>query len=152
MILAALLLQAAAPTVPAPSGEALDLGKRVAASGMLARMIPQIGDKEAGEIIAEHPELTATDQAQLRQMAVSKAVEGRDKLVEAMGTAYARQLSIDDLKAIAAFNESSAAQRLKEVEPEAIQAAVSVMSGFDYKGTVLKDFCARTGKACPAKK
>ena len=149
MILALLILQAAA-AAPAPSAEAVDLGKRVAASGMLARMIPLIGDKEASEIIADHPELTATDQAQLRQLAVTKALEGRDKLVAAMGTAYAAKLSIEDMKAIAAFNESGAAQRLKDVEPQAIQAAVTILSGFDYKGSVVKDFCAKTGKACPA--
>lgn len=148
MILALLLLQAAT----APSAEAVDLGKRVAASGMLARMIPQIGDKEAGEIIADHPELTVTDQAQLRQVAVAKALEGRDKLIAAMGTAYAAKMSIDDLRTIATFNESAAAQHLKDVEPQAIQAAVTVLSGFDYKASVLKDFCAKTGKACPKSK
>ncbi len=146
MILMAILLQAAAP-----GADAVDLGKRVAESGMLARMIPMIAEGEASDMIKGHPELSAPEQQELRAIARATAARGQGRLVDAMGAAYATRLSAADMRAIVAFNDSPAAKRWKATEPDAIKAAIAVLGGIDFKGDVLKQVCDKTGKACAKK-
>ena len=108
-----------------------------------------VAHKEAGEMIADHPELSASERTELLAIAEKRAEAGRARLVEAMGAAYAAELSIEDMRAIAGFNEGPVAARWKAAEPRAIEAAVQALGGIDFKAEVLKAMCAQTGKACP---
>src|SRR6476661_363137 len=104
MVIALLLAAAAAQ----PSPEALQLGKELAAHGTLAALLPMIEAKEVGELVADHPKLSAADQAKLRATADEVFKGGRDRIMTATGTAYAQTLSVDDLKQVLAFYRSPA--------------------------------------------
>lgn len=146
MMLVALMLQAATPPP-----EALDLGKRLAATGTLAALLPAVTAKEREDLVGEHPEWSETDKAALRATADAEARKATDRLNTAIGQSYAARLSVEELRTLVAFNESETARKLREATPMAVLGAVQQLGEFDYKGTVRKAFCAQTGKGCPAK-
>lgn len=105
-MIVALLLMAAAP-----SAEAEALGARLARTGTLAALLPLMEAKETEELVAQHPELSAEDQATLRATAKDVADRGADRLLAAEGKAYAAALSIADLQVLVAAAESEADAR-----------------------------------------
>lgn len=139
-----MLLQAAA----APSPEAVVLGRRLAETGPLASLLPLIAAKETDEMVASNPKLTAAEQAELRRIAAETLAAGSAKVHTAQGEAYARALSIEDLRALVAFNTSAVAVRYRTAQPAAIMAVVSMPGGLDFKRDTMAAFCTRTGKGC----
>jgi hypothetical protein len=142
-MLIALLIAAAAPSV-----EALTLGRQIAESGTLASVLPLIQQKETEELIAAHPELSAEQQAALRATARQVYKSGWEKLMQTEAEAYARQLRVTDLRAIAAFQKSSAGKRYRSSAPDVIGAAMQSVGKLDFKGDVLAAYCKQTGKLC----
>ena len=133
-----------------PSPEALALGRRLAETGTLASLLPVMTAKETEELLGEHPEYEAADKAALWAVAAEQAKLGTERLMAATGRAYAEKLSVADLRALVAFNESDAAQRWQAAMPGVIVAAMTEVGQLDFKGDVRKAFCAKTGKGCPA--
>ena len=142
MILLALLLAA----TPTPEAEAL--GRRLAATGTLAAILPMMIKKDTEELVAAHPELSAPEQADLRATAATVARAGTERLNAAMGHEYASSLSVDDLKALVAYNESPVAKRYRAAIPAATAQAMQAAGKFDFKADVAKAFCAKTKKLC----
>jgi CelD/BcsL family acetyltransferase involved in cellulose biosynthesis len=143
-----ILLMVAALAAAAPSAEAEQLGLRIARTGAMAAMLPLALAKQSGEIVAEHPELSAADQAALRATAETVGRDGIAKMTAALGHAYAQSLSLADMKAIATFNESPAAAAYRKATPLATQAAMRALGPLDYKADVAAAFCRKTGKLC----
>ncbi|MDF7777627.1 DUF2059 domain-containing protein [Sphingomonas sp. AOB5] len=143
--LAALLLLTGATD---PEAEAL--GKRLAEASSLAALLPAVAAKEREEMLAEHPEWTDADKAAFRETADAVAARGMDRLTTAMGKAYATRLSLDDLRALVAFNETPAAKRMRAVAPAVMIETAGALDGMDYKGETRRAFCTRTGKLCEA--
>jgi hypothetical protein len=129
----------------APSPEAEVLGRRLAETGTLAALLPLVVGKETEELVAAHPDL---DPAALRATATETARAGIDKAMTASGKAYASTLSVDDLKALVAFNETAAARRYRTAQPQVIMATMRALTGFDFKKDVMTAYCAKTGKGC----
>lgn len=149
LMLTALLLALAAPTVPSAEAEAL--GVQLARLGSLASVLPVLELKETDELLDSMPELRAGERLKLRMVAHRVAVEGSERLLRAEGRALAERLSIADLKALIDFAESAPAQRMRAAEPAVTIATMEAMRGFVYKEEVMKAFCKETGKACPKK-
>ena len=143
MVILALLLAAAEP-----SAEALALGRQVADSGTLAALLPLMQQKETEELIAAHKELTAAEQEKLRATAASVYEIGRERLMQAEARAYAERLSIDDLRAVAAFQGSEAGKRQRAAMPGVIGDTIQNAGKIDFKADVIAAYCKDTGKLC----
>ncbi len=143
MMIAALLLLAAAPTA-----EAEALGVRLAKSGTLATLMPMMVKKDTDELVAQHTDLTPTEQEQLRATASELGTAGMETLYAAEGKAFAAALPVEDLRALVAHAESGAATRMRAAMPGVIAATMQSAGGIDFKKDVMTAFCARTGKGC----
>ncbi|WCT72834.1 DUF2059 domain-containing protein [Sphingomonas naphthae] len=148
MILTMVMALAAA----APSAEAEALGQRIARTGTLGAMLPQATEAETQQMIAAHPELTDAERATLRETGVEVTESALARLTKALGTAYAQILSVEDMEAIAAFNESPAASAYRKAQPVATASAMKSLGGLDFKGELTAAFCKKTGKLCAAPK
>ena len=135
----------------APNAEAEQLGRRLADGGALATVLPLMSRQETEEMVAAHPELSDVEKTTLRTMAGDVAKKGIDRILAAEGHAYAEALSIDDLRKLVAALDNPAAQHLRAVNKQVIVATMKAAGTIDFKGETLAAFCAKTGKACPAK-
>lgn len=145
-----ILLYALTLLAPDPSPEALALGRRLAETGTLAALLPVMVAKDTEELVSEHPDWSDADKAALRATAAEQAKAGTERVMAATGSAYAERLSVEDLRALVAFNESAAAKRWQAATPGVIVAAMTSVGQFDFKADTRKAFCAKTGKGCPA--
>ena len=142
------ILLSLAAAVAQPSTEALRLGRQVAEGGTLATLLPLMQRKETTELVAAHPELSASEQAQLRAIADRVYRAGRERLMEAEASAYARELSIGELRAIVAFQHSRAGARYRAAMPNVIVGTMQQIGTMDFKADVLAAYCQETGKLC----
>lgn len=134
----------------APSPEAEALGRRLAETGTLATLLPMMVAKETEDLVAAQGGLSAADQAVLRAVAAETAKSGADRVMKAEGDAFAAALSVEDLKALVAFNQSETARRYRAAQPTVIAATMKSMEGMDFKKDVMAAFCRKTGKGCDA--
>lgn len=141
MLILAILAAAVTP-------EELDLGTKLARSGNVASIIPVIEMRQTEQLIETMPHLTKAERDRFRQIAHAVAEKGTDFLFRAEGRAYAERLSLADLKALIAFEESDVARRKRAAEPAVTIATMEAMRGFDFKQEVMKAFCAEAKKAC----
>jgi hypothetical protein len=137
-----------AATAAQPSPEALRLGRELAESGTLATVLPLMAKKETEELVAAHPELSAVEAATLRATANRVFTAGRERLMDSEARALADRLTLADLRAIAAFQRSSAAQHYRAATPEVIATMMESIGTMDFKGDVVKSYCRQTGKLC----
>src|SRR5438105_5383836 len=107
-----------------PSAESERLGRQLAQHGMLASMLPLMKAKETDELVAEDPKLTPAEQAKLRATADVVFNAGYERLMKATGEAYARQLSVSDLRELTRFYSSPVASRYQSVTPAVIVATM----------------------------
>jgi len=131
-----------------PSPEALRLGRELAESGTLATVLPVIEKKETDELVAAHLDLGKADKARLRVVAGEVYRQGYERLMREEARAYARQLSIGDLRAIAAFQRSRAGRRYKAAIPAVVMETMKAVGEMDFKKDVTAAFCRETGKLC----
>lgn len=143
-----LLALALAQAAPSPEAEAL--GRRLAETGTLAAILPMIVAQNREQLVAEHPDWSDADKAALRATADEVARAAIDRLMAATGHAYAARLSVADLRALVAFNESEAAQHWRAATPAAVMEAMARIGDLNFNAETMKAFCARTGKGCPA--
>jgi hypothetical protein len=144
-----LSLALAALLAAAPTPEAEDLGRRLAATGTLETLLPAVTAKETEELIAQHPELSEAERHTLRDTGREIAGAMRDRLAAAFGHEYAASLSLADLRALVAYAESPASRRYRAVVPEVLMRTMAKLGGVDFGGTLRKSFCTKTGKLCP---
>jgi hypothetical protein len=133
----------------APSAEAEALGVRLAQTGTLAALMPVIVAKDLDELVAEHPDWSEADKAGLRATADELAQAGIARLTAAIGHGYAQKLSLEDLRALVAFNEGPVAKRWRDATPGAVMQAMTAVGQMDFKADARKAYCAKTGKGCP---
>jgi formate dehydrogenase maturation protein FdhE len=143
------LLLAAVLATTAPPADALRLGRKLAEQGTLASLLPLMKAKEVDELLAEDRSLSAADQTKLRATADRVFERGYDRLMDAIGTAYAKQLSVKDLRTLTRLYASPAAVRYRQVMPQVILATMQSVGQMDFKGDVRKAFCAETKRLCP---
>jgi hypothetical protein len=133
----------------APSAEAEALGVRLAETGTLAALLPAIAAKEREDLVAAHPELSDAEKTTLRATADEVAKAGTARLSAAIGHGYAARLSIEDLRALVAFNEASAARHWREATPGAVMQAMATVGEMNLAEETRVAFCKKTGKLCP---
>jgi len=143
MVTIALLLAAATP-----SAEALTLGRQIAEHGTLGTLLPMMRQKETEEMVAAHPELNATEQAKLRTTSKRVFEAGRDRIMQSEGRAWAEQLSLPQLRAVATFQGSAAGKHYRAAMPVVIGSTMKSIGQMDFKGDVSTAFCKETGKLC----
>ncbi|MFL6720931.1 MAG: DUF2059 domain-containing protein [Sphingomonas sp.] len=131
-----------------PSVEALKLGRELAGHGTLAALLPMMKAKEVDDLLAAHKELNAADQERLRKIAGEVFDQGRERIFAAEGQAYAKALSVDDLRAILAFYRTPAADRFQAALPQVIGGTVAAMGKMDFKADGTAAYCKQTGKLC----
>jgi len=146
MIWMALMIAAAEP-----SPEALALGKEMAQTGMLATLLPILETETTEKLVAEYPELGDADRQKLRETAHRTYLEGRDRLLDADGRAYAEQLSIEDLRALVEFSRTDAAKHYRAAMPRIAASTMGRAGQMDFKKDVIAAYCKETGQLCPAK-
>jgi hypothetical protein len=146
VILAALLAAAAAAATPSP--EALDLARKVAANGVLATLGPLQTQSELEEMIKDNPDLTEAERTRLRAIGESQAEALIVKVIETQAATMAVELSVEDLRALAAFTGSPAALHQRDAMPKIILATMQALDGIDYADDVKAAFCAETRKLC----
>jgi hypothetical protein len=132
----------------APSAEAEALGVRLAQTGTLAALLPTITAKEREDMVAAHPELSDADKAALRATADELAKAASDRLTAAIGHGYASRLSVEDLRALVAFNESAPAQHWRKATPGAVMEAMQSVGEMHLTEETEAAFCKKTGKLC----
>jgi hypothetical protein len=141
-------LLALALAAAAPSPEAQTLGRQIAEHGTLASLLPLLQQKEAEELIAAHPELSADEQAKLRSTAIRVYETSRERLMAAEGRSWAGQLTVAEMRAILTYQNSTAGKRYRAVTPAVIAATLKSIGQLDFKSDVLAAFCKETGKLC----
>ena len=139
----ALLLAAAQP-----SPEALALGRKLAETGTLASLLPMIQQKETEELVADNPRLSAAEKDRLRATARRVYQTGLNRLMDAEALAYAKRLSIRDLRAAVSFQSSPAGRRARAAMPGVIGDTMKSVGNMDFKGDVRAAYCKETGKLC----
>ncbi len=88
MMAAALMAQAA------PSVDAEQLGRQLAALGTLGALLPLVVAIQTEELVTDQPGLSPAEQAELRRIAAEIAAAGKARAFAAEGHAYAQQLSV----------------------------------------------------------
>jgi hypothetical protein len=143
-----LLIMFAAQAAAPPPAEAELLGRRLAAKSGIATIAPLMIEKDVTELAGEAPDLSPTERARLLAIGRAEGKAGIDRLVAALGHAYAQRLSVADLRVLVAQSESPAATRWRGAEPAAIMATMRALGEIDLKKNVAAAFCRETGKLC----
>jgi hypothetical protein len=147
-IMLALAIAIAVDAAPAISNEAENLGRRLAATSGIATMAPLLIEKDLEELSKEAPILTPAEKRRLLELGHEEGRRGVDRLISALGHAYASRLSVSDLRVLVAQNEGEAAVRRRALEPSAIMETMRVLGQIDLKKNVAAAFCNETGKLC----
>ncbi|MGZ3248536.1 MAG: hypothetical protein ACXWIW_02265 [Croceibacterium sp.] len=145
------LLIAAAAAAAQPSPQALDYARRVAPSGVLVEIARLQTRSEVEGMIKDHPELTEVERNRLRALGQEKAQALVDAAIDSEARAMAAELSLDDLRALAAFATSPAAEHQRAALPKVMASTVGSLGKVDYAGGVRAAFCTETGKLCDKK-
>ena len=143
-----ILAQAAASAI---SPEAQDLGLRLARTSGLAAIAPALVEKDLQELANEDPSLSAEERQRLIDFGRAEARAGLEKIMKAIGSGYARHLSVADLRVLVAHGESPAAARWRTAEPIVIAEAMGALGSMDLKKNVAAAFCREIGKRCDRK-
>jgi hypothetical protein len=141
-----LLAMVLAQTVPSAEAEAL--GVRAAQTGTLAALLPSIAGKERDDLLAAHADWSDADKASLRETADGVARAALDRLTAAIGHGYATRLSVEDLRALVAFNESDAGRHWRAATPGAVMEAIAAVGQLNLGADTRAAFCKKAGKLC----
>jgi hypothetical protein len=140
-----MFLQIAANAAPS---EAQQLGVRLARTSGLAAVAPALIEKDLADLASEDASLTPAERERLLTIGRTEARNGLDKIVQAIGSGYARRLSIEDLRFLVAHGESPAAARWRAAEPMVIAEAMGALGEMDLKKNAAAAFCRDAGKLC----
>ena len=133
---------------PVSEDEGLTIAREIAGHSFLATIGPLQTGAEVEAILADAPDLTEEEQASLRAIGRERADALGKAALEAEAQALATALSVEDLRAIAAFERSPAAANHRAAAPMVMAAVMEELAGVDYKREVKRSFCERTGKLC----
>lgn len=147
----ALLLMLLQASAPAASSEADQLGVRLARTSGLAAIAPALIEKDLAELTREDASLGTEEKERLLGIGRAEAQIGLERVMQAIGSRYARRLSLEDLRVLVAHGESPAAARWRAAEPFVVTEAMSSLGEMDLKRKVAAEFCRTSGKLCSRK-
>ena len=140
------LLLAAASV--APSAEAKALGLRLARTSGIVTIAPLMVQKDLADLAKENPSLSPQERERLFQIGNEEGKSGIERVAAALGAAYAKHLSIEDLRILVQQNESAEAARRRTAEPSVMVEAMTVLGSMDLKTATAARMCKATGKLC----
>ena len=85
-----------------------------------------------------------------QQKASPNAMRSSARLMAVQARIYSEKLTLEQLQALVAFNQSEAAKSYRAAQPDVIAGTMMVMDGVDFKGETMTAFCKKTGKGCVA--
>lgn len=141
------LLLLAAVSV-APSSEADGLGLRLARTDAIVAIAPTMVQKDLGELANEDPSLSPEQRKRLFEIGNDEGKTGIERVVRALGAAYAKHLSVHDLRVLVEQNESPEAARRRAAEPSVLIEAMTALGSMDLKKATAARMCIETGKLC----
>ena len=141
-----LLLLAAAST--APASEAEELGLRLARTSGIVTIAPMLIQKDLADLAAEEPSLSPEQRRRLFEIGNEEGKAGIERLVGVLGAAYAKRLSVQDLRILVEQNESVEAARRRAAEPSVMIEAITALGSMDLKKATAARMCKDSGKLC----
>lgn len=135
-----------------PDAAAAD-ARAIAETGALVTVGDLATARETQDTLAAHPEWTAAERASFKTAADETAAALRERAIAAVSAAYLAALTPAQLRDIAAFTRSPAAQAQKAAQPRVMAETMKALAAggsIDFMGDVRKAMCARTGKLCEA--
>ncbi|HTU11173.1 MAG TPA: DUF2059 domain-containing protein [Allosphingosinicella sp.] len=150
---AALLVAAPAAAQPAVTTAPIDaaqaaLGRRLAEAGELNALLGAVGTAEVAQIAASTPDLSDAERTRLREVGMATLQAGRARITAALGDAYARHFSRDQLTEILAFVESTTGRAYAGALLQVLPQVVGAIQGVDLGRDIRAAFCRETGKLC----
>ncbi|WP_188656909.1 hypothetical protein [Sphingomonas metalli] len=139
-----LLVQAA----PSPPAEALPLARELAEAGTLATLLPMLIGKDLDDLAKERPGFTPEQQRQLRATGEAIAARRRGQVIDALATAYARRLSVADLRTLVAASRTPAARAKRAADVPVTMEAMATLGSIDLKKETAAQFCRDTRLFC----
>lgn len=130
-----------------PSSEAQDLGVRLARTSGIVTIAPLMVQKDLADLIKEEP-LSPEQHKRLFEIGKQEGETGIGRVVSALGAAYAKRLSVHDLRILVEQNESAEAIRRREAEPSVLIEAMTTLGSLDLKKATAARMCKETGKLC----
>ena len=143
-----LILLALAAASSSPTEEAKALGLRLARTSGIVTIAPMLVKKDLTEIAESNPTLSSIERKRLMQIGAEEGKAGTERIAAALGAAYARHLSVRDLKVLVDQNESPEAVRRRAAEPTAMIEAMAALGSMDFKKTTAARMCQETKKLC----
>ena len=132
----------------APSSEAEALGLRLARTNGLVAIAPMMVEKDVADLAKEDPSLSPEQRKRLFAIGNDEGKAGIERLVKVLGAAYAKQLSVQDLRILVEQNESGEAARRRAAEPSVLIEAMTTLGSMDLKKATAARMCIDTGKLC----
>ncbi|MEP9400935.1 hypothetical protein [Sphingomonas sp. VNH70] len=143
-MIAALLL---AVQGAAPGAEALALGERLARTGILATVAPLQAQKDIDEL-TETPGLSAAERQRIAAIGAQERDRALAGAMRVLTAAYAKRLTIAELRELVAQAESPAAVRRRAIEPAVIAETIAGLGEIDLQDRIATRMCAETKKLC----
>ena len=143
-----LVLLALAAASSSPSEQAKALGLRLARTSGVVTIAPMLVQKDLAEIAGSNPMLSSIERKRLMQIGTEEVEAGTERIAGALGAAYARHLSVRDLKVLVGQNESPEAVRRRAAEPTAMIEAMAALGSMDFKKATAARMCQETKKLC----
>ena len=142
-----LLVLAAAALLP-PGDEASALGLRLARTSGIVIIAPMMVQKDVDDLTKEELSLSRYQRERLMQIGKEEGTKSVNRLAAALGMAYSRRLSVQDLRVLVRQNESAQAVRRRVVEPSVVAEAMTLLGLIDFKKVTATRMCKETGKLC----
>lgn len=141
------LLVLAATSMP-PSSEAQALGMRLARTNGIVTIAPIMVQKDLVDLENEDPSLSPEQRKRLFEIGNEEGKAGIERVVGALGAAYAKYLSVHDLRILVKQNESAEAARRRAAEPSVIIEAMRTLGSMDLKKVTAARMCKESAKLC----
>ncbi len=139
---------AAASAAPAPSPEAMALARRAAARDDFLVMIQSVAGGQVEGVEKGMGDLTPVEKAKVDDIGKRKLDEGIDRVVDKLAEVYAKEFSLDELRAIDAFLQTPAGKAYSERLLPTLTVVGEAMKGFDFKREVRAQACTELKKGC----
>ncbi len=142
------ILLALAVAASSPSPEAAALGIRLARTSGIVTIAPMMIEKDLDDLSKEDASLTPDQRQHLLEIGHEEEKAAIERLSAALGAAYAKRLSLADLRVLVTQNESAEAVRRRAADPSVIVETMTVVGPLDFKKMTAARMCKERGKFC----
>lgn len=143
-----LALQLAAQQPPSP--EAMSLGRKLVEQSGVLEALDSLQAEELAELKAEPEASALTNQQREALNAIGERISAqtRERVLLGVATTYAKNLSIEDLKALVAAGNRPEAIRFRALRPRALMMAALMVGPVSFKRQTAAEYCNETKLMC----